>query len=145
MAGGPPFTMEQIITDVMIYWVTGSANTASWLYTAARRLGGMRLERGELVTVPTGFLCCPHDLFPAPPDSWIRRVYPLMRRTDLPAGGHFLAYERPGDFVEDVRAFFRSFRGQASSRTLSGGGLRRPAPLRPVPPTAVQPVTDQIS
>jgi microsomal epoxide hydrolase len=108
--------MEQIITDVMIYWVTGSVNTASWLYTAARRLGGMRLERGELVTVPTGLLCCPHDLFPAPPDSWIRRVYPLMRRTDLPAGGHFLAYERPGDFVEDVRAFFRSFRGEASSR-----------------------------
>ena len=116
MAGDPPFTMEQIITNVMIYWVTGSANTASWLYTAARRLGGMRLERGELVTVPTGFLCCPHDLFPAPPDSWIRRVYPLMRRTDLPAGGHFLAYERPADFVEDVRAFFRSFRGEASSR-----------------------------
>src|SRR5260370_27646594 len=24
-------------TDVMIYWLTGSANTASWLYTAARR------------------------------------------------------------------------------------------------------------
>jgi microsomal epoxide hydrolase len=117
MAGGPPFTMEQIITDVMIYWVTGSANTASWLYIAARRLGGMRLERGELVTVPTGFLCCPHDLFPAPPDSWVRRVYPLMRRTELPAGGHFLAYERPRDFVEDVRAFFRSFRAQASSRT----------------------------
>jgi len=116
MAGDPPFTMEQIITNVMIYWVTGSANTASWLYTAARRLGGMRLERGELVTAPTGFLCCPHDLFPAPPDSWIRRVYPLMRRTDLPAGGHFLAYERPADFVEDVRAFFRSFRGEASSR-----------------------------
>ena len=114
-AGGPPFTLEQIVTDVMIYWVTGSANTASWLYTAARRLGGMRLERDESVTVPTGFLCCPHDLFPAPPDSWIRRVYPSMRRTDLPAGGHFLAYERPGDFVEDVRAFFRGFRGRGPS------------------------------
>ena len=27
---GPPFTMEQIITDVMVYWLTGSVNTASW-------------------------------------------------------------------------------------------------------------------
>jgi len=101
---------------VMIYWLTGSANTASWLYTAARRLGGMRLERDELVAVPTGFLSCPHDLFPAPPDSWIRRVYPSMRRTDLPRGGHFLAYERPDDFVEEVRAFFREFRGPNPSR-----------------------------
>jgi len=108
--GGPPFTMEQIITDVMIYWLTGSVNTASWLYTAARRLPGMRLERGEFVSVPTGFLCAPHDLFPAPPDSWIQRVYHCVRRTDLPVGGHFIAYERPAEFVEDVRAFFHEFR-----------------------------------
>jgi hypothetical protein len=25
-------------------------------------------------------------------------------------GGHFLAYERPTEFVEDVRAFFRDYR-----------------------------------
>jgi hypothetical protein len=34
-----------------------------------------------------------------------------VRRTDLPVGGHFIAYERPVEFVEDVRAFFREFRG----------------------------------
>jgi pimeloyl-ACP methyl ester carboxylesterase len=107
---GPPFTMEQILTDVMIYWVTGSANTASWLYTAARRLDGMRLGRGEFVGVPTTFVSCPYDLFPAPPDRWVQRVYHCVRRTDLPVGGHFLAYERPAEFVEDVRAFFRDYR-----------------------------------
>jgi len=96
---GPPFTMEQILTDVMIYWLTGSANTASWLYTAARRLAGMRLGRGEFVGVPTAFVSCPHDLFPAPPDRWVQRVYHCVRRTDLPVGGHFLAYERPAEFV----------------------------------------------
>ncbi|HTI53054.1 MAG TPA: hypothetical protein VMC04_02410 [Verrucomicrobiae bacterium] len=84
--------------------MTGSANTANWLYTAARRLDGMRLARGEFVGVPTAFVACPHDLFPAPPDSWVRR-------TDLALGGHFLAYERPAEFVEDVRAFFRDYRG----------------------------------
>jgi microsomal epoxide hydrolase len=94
----------------MIYWLTGSVNSANWLYTAARRMPGMSLGRGEFVGVPTGLLCVPHDLFPAPPDSWIRRAYHCVRRTDLAAGGHFLAYERPADFVEDVRAFFRDFR-----------------------------------
>jgi len=107
---GPPFTMEQILTDVMIYWVTGCANTASWLYTAARRLDGMRLARGEFVGVPTAFVACPHDLFPAPPDRWVQRVYHCVRRTELTMGGHFLAYERPAEFVEDVRTFFRDYR-----------------------------------
>ena len=108
--GGPPFTMEQILTDVMIYWLTGSVYSASWLYTAARRLDGMRLARGELVGVETAFVACPHDLFPAPPDSWVRRAYNCVRRTDLAVGGHFLAYERPAEFVEDVRSFFRGYR-----------------------------------
>ena len=107
---GPPFTMEQILTDVMIYWVTGCANTASWLYTAARRLDGMRLARGEFVGVPTAFVACPHDLFPAPPDRWVQRVYHCVRHTELTMGGHFLAYERPAEFVEDVRTFFRDYR-----------------------------------
>ena len=79
----------------------------------------MRLGREEIVAAPTGLLCSPHDLFPAPPDSWIRRVYPCVRRTDLPAGGHFLAYERPADFVEDVRAFFRAFRDERSQGSAS--------------------------
>lgn len=114
---GPPFSMEQILTDVMIYWLTGSANTASWLYTAARRQDGMRLARGERVGVPTAFVSCPHDLFPAPPDSWVRRVYHCVRRTDLAVGGHFLAYERPDEFVEDVRAFFRDYRSNRGPRS----------------------------
>ena len=74
--------MEQIVTDVMIYWLTGSVNTASWLYTAAGRLPGMRLVGGA--------------------------EEPAWHRHELPA----LACERPAEFVEDdVRAFFREFRG----------------------------------
>jgi hypothetical protein len=72
--------MEQIVTDVMIYWLTGSVN-ASWLYTAARRLPGMRLVGGA--------------------------EEPAWHRHELRA----LACERPAEFVEGVRAFFREFRG----------------------------------
>ena len=35
----------------------------------------------------------------------------LAGRLALAVGGHFLAYERPAEFVEDVRAFFRDYRG----------------------------------
>jgi len=107
----PPFTLEQLVTNLMIYWVTGSIGTASWPYTATRRRGDIELARDEFVRVPTGFLSCPHDLAPGPPDAWLARTCNLVRRTDLPRGGHFVAYERPADFVEDVRAFFRPYRG----------------------------------
>jgi pimeloyl-ACP methyl ester carboxylesterase len=109
-AGEPPFTLEQLVTNVMIYWVTASAGTASWPYTAVYRLGGVDLARDELVRAPTAFLATPNDLAPAPPDAWLARSYNLVRRTNLPCGGHFLAYERPQDFVEDVREFFRDCR-----------------------------------
>jgi pimeloyl-ACP methyl ester carboxylesterase len=66
----PPFTMESLLTNVMIYWLSGCANTASWLYTAARRRPeGMRLGPGERVDVPTAFMASPADLFPPPPTS----------------------------------------------------------------------------
>lgn len=109
-AGIPPFTLDQLITNVMIYWVTQSIHTSTWLYTAARLEGGMGLGRGEKVVVPTGFLACPHDLFPPPPDDWVKRAYNLVHRTDLTSGGHFIAYERGDDLVEDMRKFFRSYR-----------------------------------
>lgn len=108
--GVPPFTLDQLITNVMIYWVTQSIHTSTWLYTAARLKGGMGLAQGERVTTPTGFLACPHDLFPPPPDAWVRRTYNVVHRTDWKAGGHFAAYERGPDLVTDIRSFFRRFR-----------------------------------
>jgi pimeloyl-ACP methyl ester carboxylesterase len=107
--GIPPFTLDQLITNVMIYWVTQSIGSSMWLYSAARLSGGMTLAKGEWVSTPTGFLACPHDLFPPPPDAWIRRTYNLARRTDWPAGGHFAAYERGDGIVEDIRSFFRAY------------------------------------
>jgi enoyl-CoA hydratase/carnithine racemase/pimeloyl-ACP methyl ester carboxylesterase len=107
--GIPPFTLDQLITNVMIYWVTQSIGSSTWLYTASRLRGGMGLAKGERVLTPTGFLACPHDLFPPPPDAWVRRTYNLARRTDLHAGGHFAAYERGDDLVADIRSFFRAY------------------------------------
>ncbi len=106
----PPFTLDQLITNVMIYWVTQSIASSTWLYTAARLKGGMALGKDERVTSPTGFLASPYDLFPPPPDEWVKRGYNLVHRTDNAAGGHFAAYERGDDLVADVRRFFRSFR-----------------------------------
>lgn len=108
--GIPPFTLNQLIDNVMIYWFTQSIHTSTWLYTAARLEGGMGLGKDEKVTAPTGFMACPFDLFPPPPSSWVERTYNLVHRTDLASGGHFIAYERENDLVADIRKFFRNYR-----------------------------------
>ncbi len=109
-AQDPPFTMDELITNVMIYWLGNAIGSANWMYWAARQQGGMALGAGEKVTVPTGFAFPPHDLFPAPPQTWIGRGYNVVHRVDLAEGGHFLALEKPELFVDEVRAFFRRFR-----------------------------------
>jgi pimeloyl-ACP methyl ester carboxylesterase len=114
-ASEPPFPLDRLITNVMTYWLTRSANSASWLYWSARHGGARALGRDGFVSVPTGFLCPPNDLVPPPPDAWMRRAYNLVRRTDLPHGGHFIAFERGQDFVDDVRAFFRPYRRRSTS------------------------------
>lgn len=87
-----------------------SLTRASGHYISILEQGGRRLPPGERVDVPTGVLICPRDTNPPPPTSLIERSYRLVRRTDAANGGHFLALEQPGLFVEDVRAFFRAFR-----------------------------------
>ena len=109
-AAEPGFTMDQLVTNLMVYWVTGCANTASWLYTAIPRRAALGLGPGEFLRVPTGFLACPNDIGAGVPDAWLARTCNLVWRTDLPLGGHFIACERPDDFVQDVRGFFREHR-----------------------------------
>jgi pimeloyl-ACP methyl ester carboxylesterase len=118
-AGAPPFMMEQLITNVMIYWLTQSIHSSTWLYTAARLKGGMGLSKDEFVSVPTGFLSCPHDLFPPPPDAWVKRTYNLVRRTNWSAGGHFAAYERGEALLDDVRTFFKGFRSDRQAERIA--------------------------
>ncbi len=101
----PPFAMDQLITNVMIYWLTGTINSANWIYRAA--IGeGIGPDRAGRVEVPTGFALFPKDLFPPCPQSWLERAYNVVHRTDMAQGGHFAALENPDALVADIRDFF---------------------------------------
>lgn len=113
----PPFAMDELITNVMLYWVTNSIASANWMYWSVRQEGGTSLGPDERVEVPTAFAFFPHDLFPPPPTSWLKRGYNLMRRTDFSAGGHFAALEKGADLMADMRAFFRDVRTHAQEQT----------------------------
>lgn len=104
----PPFDLDRLLTNVMFYWL-GGINAANWLYLSSVA-GGRTLAPGQRVGVPTGFMLCPDDIGVPPPDSWLKRAFNMVHRRDAAQGGHFLAFEQPALFVEEVRSFFAPFR-----------------------------------
>lgn len=103
----PPFNFDQLLTNVMIYWINGAMNSSTWLYRAARESGDLAAPRDRQIEVPCAYLLPPHDLVPPPPTSWLERIGKVTRRTDLATGGHFVALENGPQLIEDVRSFCR--------------------------------------
>lgn len=104
-------SMDQLITNLMFYWVNNAHNSASWVYTAVTQQGGMELGRRDdgtpdRIEVPTGFCLFPFDLGLIPPDSWLNRSYNVVHYTKQDDGGHFAAMEKPQELVADIFKFF---------------------------------------
>jgi microsomal epoxide hydrolase len=105
----PPFDLDRLLTNVMLYWLNGF-NASAWLYIALVDGEAFFLKAGERIDVPTGLFLFPNDLIPPPPDSWTRRVYNVTHRRDGETGGHFAVFENGPLLIEDMRAFFRYYR-----------------------------------
>jgi pimeloyl-ACP methyl ester carboxylesterase len=99
---------DDLLTNIMLYWVTQTINSSFWLYYQMRH-HPWRLGRGERITVPTAVAAFPREIL-RPPRSWAARVCNLQRWTQMDAGGHFAALEEPEALVEDIRAFYRDLR-----------------------------------
>ncbi|MGH8999471.1 MAG: alpha/beta fold hydrolase, partial [Acidimicrobiia bacterium] len=104
------FPPDVLLTNVMIYWVTGAIGSSFWPYYGVRHGSGYPVpERGRRVEVPTGYAAFPKEII-VPLRPWAERLYNIARWTVMPAGGHFAALEEPELLAEDVRAFFRGLR-----------------------------------
>jgi pimeloyl-ACP methyl ester carboxylesterase len=97
------FTRDQLITNVMLYWVTETITSSARLYRETRTSSAPQ----EYVGVPTGVARFPKEVLRFP-RSWVERRYNVTRWTDMPHGGHFAAMEQPALLVGDLRAFFRT-------------------------------------
>ncbi|HXC55814.1 MAG TPA: epoxide hydrolase [Rhizomicrobium sp.] len=103
------YTKDQLLTNVMIYLVTRSFNTATWMYRGrAEEQFAMPLPKGARLEKPTGIAAFPVDLIPFPPRSQVERSINVTHWTSFEEGGHFAALERPEDLVGDIRAFART-------------------------------------
>ena len=105
------FSKDALLTNIMIYIITKTFNTASWIYYGREEEGGRVLSKeGKRVEVPTACALFPAEMLEWPPRSYAERMYNIKRWTKMPKGGHFAALEQPDLLIKDIRAFARTLR-----------------------------------
>ena len=106
-------TRDNILDNITLYWLTGTAVSAARNYWEDARALAASLASGQpppAVTVPVGFTTFPGEIWRSP-RSWVEAVYPdLAYFSEADRGGHFAAWEEPQLFTEEIRAAFRSLR-----------------------------------
>lgn len=101
----PPYPMDWLLTNIMIYLTTRSFATATWIYRGMFIEGGFAIPDVARIEVPTGVAAFPFDLLAFPARSIVERGYNVVHWTDMPRGGHFASLEEPELFLADVRKF----------------------------------------
>ncbi len=123
---------DRILTDVTLYWLTGTAGSAAQVYYEEISTSAWSADAGDGTAgwgdgtggspgpgegddraaeqggmVPTGVLVSTHDVTIR---RWAERDHNVVHWTELTRGGHFLAMEAPDLLIGDVREFFRMVR-----------------------------------
>lgn len=95
---------DRLLTNVMLYWLTGTAGSSAALYYEATHT---RSWSSTPSTTPTGVAVFAEDVA-------IRRYAQgnahIVHWSEFDRGGHFAAMEAPELLVGDIRAFFRGLR-----------------------------------
>lgn len=103
------FTKDELLTNLMIYWATGTISSSARLYLEDAFQSAPQLSAGQYIEVPAGVATFPKDLT-YPPRELGERFLRVARWTEMPRGGHFAALEEPELLAEEIRTFFRPLR-----------------------------------
>jgi pimeloyl-ACP methyl ester carboxylesterase len=100
------FGRDELLTNVMLYWVTQTIGPSMYNYFAEVR--SPSLTPADRVERPVGLALFPKDIGGAiPPRRLAERTLNVQRWTEMPRGSHFAAWEVPELFAGDVLAFFQ--------------------------------------
>ena len=103
------FSKDEILTNISIYWFSGTINTSMHRYYEIFHDPDFQLN--ERIETPMGFAIFPGDIGIAQaPRSWVERACNVVHWTQFERGGHFAALEQPELLVRDIREFFRPLR-----------------------------------
>lgn len=94
-------SMDQVLDDVMLYWLPATGASAARLYWESFADFG-----DGKVTIPAGASAFPKEILPAPRE-WVERTLTnLVYWNEVEKGGHFAAWEQPELFARELRACF---------------------------------------
>ena len=93
---------DLLLTNVSLYWFTGSAGPSANLYFEAAHDPNAWSPK-ERSAVPTGVALAPTDITIR---RYAERESTITHWTELDRGGNFLAMEQPAAYAADVRTFF---------------------------------------
>jgi pimeloyl-ACP methyl ester carboxylesterase len=103
------FTIDELLTNITLYWVTGTIASSMRSYFAnAVAMYSQDRSAPARSSVPAAVAHMPWD---APlPRAWAERKVNVQQFTEMPTGGHFTAWEAPDAYARDLRAFADTLR-----------------------------------
>jgi pimeloyl-ACP methyl ester carboxylesterase len=112
------FSKDELLTNLTIYWATGTINSSFRLYNETMKAMMQALynpltklnpfdKTGSRSEVPAAFAIFPKDIS-FPPEEFAARFFNIQQWTVMPAGGHFTAMEQPELLAGNIREFAES-------------------------------------
>ena len=99
---------EELIDNVMFYWLTKSAASSARLYWES--FGSFGGNPEEKLALPIGCSIFPKEISRTP-RSWAEQIYSnIVYWNELKKGGHFAAFEQPEIFINEIRNCFKEMR-----------------------------------
>ena len=100
------YSKDTLLANIMVYIVTKTFNTASWIYYGRREEGGRLFPKDfKKIEIPTGIAIFPAEMSSWPPKTYVQRIFNIKQWTEMQSGGHFAAMEQPELLVKDIFKF----------------------------------------
>jgi len=100
------FTMDELLTNIMIYWTSGNIASSQRFY----KENMYQFMEFDKVIVPgySSVVDTPHELARAPRKLVEHMHENLVQYSEFPRGGHFTAFEEPQLVCDDIRKFTKA-------------------------------------
>ena len=105
------YSKDTLLANIMVYILTNTFDSASWIYFGRREEGGRFFPKDfKKIEIPTAAAIFPAEMSEWPPRSYVERIFNLQQWTEMPAGGHFAALEKPDLLIADIQKFLRTLK-----------------------------------
>jgi len=101
------YELDDLLTNVMIYWYTGTIGSSLRYYKELFTDPVLHKLEHHPVHVPTGLASFPHEIGAPPQALAAHRYKNIVQYSDMPRGGHFAASEEPELLAQDFFLFVK--------------------------------------